>query len=467
MSRPNLLYLFTDQQSHDAMSCAHNADLHTPHMDALAARGVRFTQAHCAFPLCTPSRAAMISGQHPAALGVTANTIDWTDAQRIQTLGHLFRNAGYRTAWGGKWHIGPGGISYPDPDKDPDFAFEPICPFNDQQLPKAAADFITDAPKHNQPWLLVASFDNPHNICEHGRNQPLPWGEVEISPNPADWPSLPANYPPAPEEPQAITRFRDHNPRTQHAAAYTPDRWRRYRAVYYRLVEKVDAQLGQVLATLDASGQTDNTVIVFASDHGDATAAHQLAQKWTLYDESVRVPFIIADPTHTTRAAQTEATLINAGLDLLPTLCGLAGITAPPGLPGRDLTPLLHQPGAALNHPRDHLILETQLQLGDGLASAGRAVVTNDHKYTLYDFGQHAEQLTNRHADPGEMVNLATRSQHRHTLLKHRTLLFEHLRDHKDPFGINPTYGPNTVALADWGHVDLTQPPPTDYHSTG
>ncbi|MEM6552176.1 MAG: sulfatase-like hydrolase/transferase [Planctomycetota bacterium] len=428
VSRPNLLYLFTDQQSRDAMSCAGNADLHTPHVDALAARGVRFTQAHCAFPLCTPSRAAMISGQYPSALGISKNAVTWSDNARVQTLGHLFRNAGYRTAWGGKWHIGPGGISYPDPTRDPDFpdfAFEPICSFNDQQLPKAAADFITDAPKHNQPWLLVASFDNPHNICEHGRNQPLPWGEVEISPNPTDWPSLPANHPPAPEEPQAITRFREHNPRIQHATAYHPDRWRQYRAVYHRLVEKVDTEIGQVLAALHASGQTDNTIVVFASDHGDATASHQLAQKWTHYDESVRVPFIIAHPQHTQTAGHTDATLVNAGLDLLPTLCGLAHITPPPDLPGRDLTPLIHSPDSTLNPPRDHLILETHLPLGEGLSTAGRIVVTDSHKYTRYDFGQHNEQLTDRHADPGEMVNLASRSQHHAILARHRALLDE------------------------------------------
>src|SRR5215203_524469 len=183
-SRPNVLLIMTDQQQSVALSCAGNRDVRTPNLDALAARGTRFTSAFTTFPLCTPARAGLFSGRMPHALDVMNNNLPLADAVREQTLGHLFARAGYDCAYGGKWHVTQ--IAMQD-----GFAFRRISGFDDNALPPAAIEFLRTP--REQPFLLVTSFDNPHNICEHSRNQPLPWGEVSLATT-EDCPNLAPNF---------------------------------------------------------------------------------------------------------------------------------------------------------------------------------------------------------------------------------------------------------------------------------
>ncbi|MCA1808630.1 MAG: sulfatase-like hydrolase/transferase [Lentisphaerae bacterium] len=105
MKRPNILYIFTDQQTADAMSCAGNDNLYTPNMDKLAAQGVRFKRAYCTYPLCTPCRASMFSGKMPHEVGVTQNSQSLTDEARQHSVGFLVEKFGYESAYAGKWHL--------------------------------------------------------------------------------------------------------------------------------------------------------------------------------------------------------------------------------------------------------------------------------------------------------------------------------------------------------------------------
>jgi arylsulfatase A-like enzyme len=212
--------------------------------------------------------------------GITGNGQPIEERYRQEELGHLLSAAGYECIYGGKWHVPE--IAIPE-----GHGFRSVCGFDDVALPYAVSETLR-AP-HARPFFLVASFDNPHNICEWRRQQNVPWGPIgaspggEDSPNAPprmeDCPSLPANYPIPPFEPEAIRIIAGANPRIYPDARYTAEQWRRYRWGYSRLVEKVDAQIGQILSVLDETGLAENTVVIFSSDHGDAAGSHHLAQK--------------------------------------------------------------------------------------------------------------------------------------------------------------------------------------------
>lgn len=414
----------TDQQSAIAMSNAGNPDLHTPAMDELAAGGVTFDRAYCPFPLCTPSRASFISGLMPHECGVMRNGLEVHADRREQELGRWLQAGGYRCVYGGKWHVPQ--IAMP-PDND--HGFETLCGFGDNRLTEECVKFLREA-RGPQPFFLVASFDNPHNLCEWARDQDLPWGPIPAPPPVEECPSLPANFPPAPFEPEVLR----HEQRA-HWTIYayqdrSPEDWRRLRWAYYRLVEKVDRQVGQVLTALGEAGLAEDTLVVFCSDHGDAHGAHRWHQKSALFEEIIRVPLIVRGPGVQAGARNGEH-LVSSTLDLFPTLCDYAGIAPPPDLPGLSLRPLLE---GGRPDWREALYLETMFDGGRGYDTQGRAVLAGRHKYVLYDRGQYREQLHDLATDPGEMVNLALEQRHTPTLAAMRQRLAQWCHDTGDTF---------------------------------
>ena len=192
--------------------------------------------------------------------------------------------------------------------------------------------------------------------------------------------------------------------------AFTDADWRQYRHAYYRLIEKVDAEIGRILAALQESGLAENTVVIFSSDHGDGLGAHRWNQKWALYEESVRVPFILKFGAHTSTGRVVTEPLVAASLDLFPTVCDFAGVTPPPNLLGRSLRPFIE------GNPdtwRDYVVTETCFS--DGLGTHGRMLRTPRYKYVVYSWGKHREQLFDLTTDPGETINLAVESRYAET----------------------------------------------------
>ena len=432
--RPNILFVFTDQQSATAMSCAGNPDLRTPAMDSLAAEGVRFDLGYCSQPLCTPSRASMFSGCLPHSIKTLANGAGIPPERRGQELGVLLTGAGYDCVYGGKWHVPE--IAMP---ADNDHGFRVIGPWDDNRLTPACVEFLqrhAEQPaKERRPFFMVASYDDPHNVCEAARGQRLPWGPLPEPPAPADCPNLPANFAIPAYEPEIIRLEQAAHPMVYAGPRYSPDDWRRLRWQYFRLVERVDAHLARLLEALRQTGLEENTVVVFSSDHGDGHGAHQWNQKSVLYEESVRVPIIVRAPGGRKGAVDAER-LASIGLDLLPTLCDYAGARLPEGLPGRSLRPLVEGTPAEW---RDHLVIETRFddwRGRHGFGSQGRCVRTARTKYVAYDTGLLREQLFDLVADPGEMVNLAVESRQRDRLHQHRALLLDHCRRTKDAFPV-------------------------------
>lgn len=416
---PNILYIFTDQQTANAMSCAGNTDLKTPHMDRLAREGIRFDNAYCAFPLSTPSRACMLTGATPNQLDIKSNVLELKAPYNNQTLGNLLGKNGYDCAYAGKWHIPEASI----PDEK--FGFKKLHEHNDIGLAESCVKYLSERPKNDKPFFLVASLDNPHNICEYARKQNLPFAEIE-EPDIKDCPNLPANFAVQPFDASIIQYEKNLNFNFYPTLNYTTDDWRRYRNAYYRLTEIADTQIGLILKELDKQKLWDNTIIIFTSDHGDGNGSHQWNQKSSLYEEVVNIPFIITTPNQKHKGT-VKHQLVNNGLDFFATVCDYAQVQMPAYCQGKSLRPLVEGKTEDFN---DYVITET---LFSPKGAYGYMVRTKDYKYVCYDKGLYREQLYDMRTDRIEMINLAVEKKYEDILKINRNILKDYLAKNNPP----------------------------------
>jgi arylsulfatase A-like enzyme len=196
------------------------------------------------------------------------------------------------------------------------------------------------------------------------------------------------------------------------------------------MTEQVDRAIGLILDGLDEGGMADNTLVIFTSDHGDGCASHRWAAKNTLYEEPMRVPFIVRFPGKVP-AGVTDETHLVSGLDVLPTLCDYAGLNGP-ATHGRSLRSIIED---ASSPWRDYLVAEVtgrRKETGDELR--GRMVRAACYKYNVYDAGENREELFDLEADPGEMRNLAGEAAMRGVRDDLRAKLHEWIERTKDPF---------------------------------
>lgn len=408
--RPNLILIMTDQQTAEAMSCAGNPYVNTPNMDALAAEGVRFTRAYCPYPLSGPSRTSIITGMIPSVAGVSDNAQTPSKEAMDRGLGHVFSEAGYRCMYAGKWHIPS--VSIP---KD-GTGFEKLCNMDDRIVPDAC-DKALDSYHGEKPLMLVASFLDPHEICEFARYESLPYGNLPPS-DPKDLPPLPTNFGKPTKSAEALEFERNAAPRIHDTYTWDENDWRGYLYAYYRLVERADRELGRLLDVLKKHGLYDSSVILFCSDHGDGAAAHQWNQKWCLYEESINVPLIVKAPGGLRGTVNTEA-LTNIGTDIYSTFCDYAGVrTDPERYIGRSLRPVIEGKRTKLH---DKVFVETYLSSAQ---IHGWAIETPRYKYVMYQWGRNKEALYDLVNDPGEMVNLIDDPARREVVKKmHKDLL--------------------------------------------
>jgi arylsulfatase A-like enzyme len=418
-SKPNIVLILTDQQSADAMSCAGHPHLRTPALDSLAAQGLRFDKAYCAFPLCVPSRVSLFSGRPPHEAGVFANCAETAEPFPFPIVGALLREAGYATHYIGKWHL-----TFSEQARAA-HGFDEVVyggGYGDLDSKKAEAAVAFLKKKHDRPFFLVVSFNNPHDCCEWARGQALRMEPLPPEPPPEAFPPLPANAAVPADEPDCLRAFQREKAYPLFPSAnWTDDQFRRYRWGYNRLVEMADRHIGTVLEALRGRGPGGETAVLFTSDHGDGQGCHRWNQKWSLYDESVRVPFIVAWPGRT-EAGRVRLDPVSSGLDLAPTLCDIAGVPAPGGCRGASV---LREAGG-----RDYVVSETSLggdggKVGEDRWPKGRMVRTFRYKYCVFDTGAHREQLFDLEQDPGETVSVAGDPAFRDVLESHRGYLRE------------------------------------------
>jgi len=441
-AKPNVLLMMSDDLA-ATLGCYGHPVAKTPHLDALARRGVQFDRAYCQFPHCNPSRASMMSGLRPNTTRVTDNGDNlYKNIPGVLTLPHHFRQQGYATARYGKiFHLGvPTGEESMDDPQAWDFGL----PFRDERPypPTRVSDVKVKAgKKQGLPWQETTGPDSDMVDGEFAEKA-VGWLEKRDSTKPFflavgfHRPHLPlvapAKYfdlypfdsitlPESPADDEAdIPELARNGAVPGYTLTSTPEQRRAAIRAYLACVSYMDAQAGAVLDALKRLGLEENTIVVFSGDHGWHLGEHGLWHKRSLFEESARVPFIIAAPS--TKGVGKRSTSLVELLDVYPTLCDLAGLPAPGVLQGKTLRPVLEDPGVSI-----HDAAFTQARRGKNAEYWGRTVRTDRWRCTEWDEGRNGLELYDHDADPYEYKNLAKDPQHAAVLKELRALLAEKL----------------------------------------
>jgi len=439
--RRNVLFLISDDLN-NLLGCYGDPLAKTPHLDKLAARGVRFDRAYCAFPLCGPSRNSMLTGLYPNSTGIFQNAqIFRQTIPHHHSLPHAFRLAGYHAARIGKlYHYGvprsigtnghddPGSweieINPPGVDRmeelkvattlrPNEFGGTPswyASPKPDDQhtdgLNALEAEWMLERyAKHSErPFFLAVGFFRPHTpyIAPQRYFDLFPREQMSV-------PSLEEIIEDQKDIPAAALASYRALP-----VKFTVELQHEALQAYYASISFMDAQVGKVVDALDRLGLADNTVIVFTSDHGYHNGQHGLWQKMSLFEESSRVPLLIAAPGLSQNAVAPAPV---SHVDLYPTLAEICNVTPPSNLQGQSLVPLLKDPqapgrGWALTQ------VTRRREAGNNQAASGEreyfgySLRTPRYRYTEWDSGREGRELYDHEQDPRELTNLANLPEH-------------------------------------------------------
>ena len=358
---PNILVIVSDQQRWDTLGCNGNSFVHTPNLDAMAARGANFPNAFTPFPVCTPARASMWTGVHPNRHGIIHNRYGIDDVFVYEgkvrtTVFEVMRNAGYTTAYFGKWHLGErntgrfdvwNGFNSHGGHWEGGLQSFQGGRFKPETQTDELIEFVECRRSQSRPFIAVQSFYPPHNpftapteCYEHYRGRGVPF------------------------------------------------------AGYYAAVSALDACVGRIRATLLRTGLAENTLVFYVSDHGETFNFEETApHKWTCHDPSIRVPFLMEGPD--VKSGSKSQALVGLE-DLVPTILGATGIGAPHNLDGSNLFGLLS--GGSW---RDSYYVQTERRR---TRTIQRCLRTSDRKLILSWDELH--ELYDLSVDPEEALNI-------------------------------------------------------------
>jgi iduronate 2-sulfatase len=459
-AKPNVLFLICDDLNCD-LACYGHDQVKSPNIDKLAERGLRFDRAYCQFPLCGPSRASFMTGMYPDQSLIRTNAIRIRKhLPDVITMSQLFRNNGYKSTRIGKiYHYNVPADIGKDGHDDPASWDAKINPRGRDKTEEAKVHTLrkgrygatlswlaadgTDAEQTDgiaaleavkvleehavskQPFYLAVGLYRPHTpyVAPKKYFGLHPRERINV-------PKIPKGYLktlPAPCV-RMLTRHKE-EVNLDNATA------RKVLQAYYASISFADAQLGIILESLDRLGLTDNTVIVFTSDHGYHMGEHGHYQKMTLFESAARVPLIISAPDMKTagKVAAAPAEMV----DFYPTLAELCGLEAPPHISGVSLAPLLQDAQAA---PRK-----------DALTQIGTdySLRTQRYRYTQWGKdGAKGVELYDHESDPLEMKNLANSPDTAELRKKLSLQLRKRIEDaNRTPTGIKRIAGPERKRL--------------------
>jgi len=410
--RPNFIFFLTDDQAYNGMSCTGNPVLKTPNMDRIAAEGVLFERAFVTTSICCCSRASIYTGQHMRRHGIEDFKTPLSAAQWQKTFPALLRQAGYRTAFLGKFAIGqPQGaapnLALPSDKFDLWYGFPQSIAFKQTVdgkerylttvMTEKAVGFIKEA-KPDQPFCLIVALKEPHG--------PRDYFDPEFK-NDYATAAIP--------QPSNLTRRSfDAMPeivrRGMNADSNWPDHPERFQTAMreaYALIARSDLAVGRICQALKEQELDDNTVIIHLSDNGSLDGAHGLDGKWLNYEESIHVPLIIRDPRLpvSTRGRRRQMAL---NIDVAPTILAMAGAAVPAGMQGTDLQPLLRDPNAKGREDWYCEHVYTPAEPGRSPIPKSEGVRTGRWKYIRYtEPNPPLEQLFDLESDPQEENDLA------------------------------------------------------------
>jgi N-acetylglucosamine-6-sulfatase len=420
---PNIVVVLVDDLRWDDLGIAGHPFVETPVIDRMAREGVRFLNAFATTPLCSPSRASILTGQYAHRHGIVDNTARDARSHALPTLAIPLQRAGYRTGFFGKWHMGN------DDSPRPGFsewvamrgqgeALDPQFNVNGTRVQDSGyvTDLLTDRAiafmreSRGQPFLVFLAHKALHpNIVQHddGNSSAVPGQDEGFIPAPrhagryadAAVPRRP-NAGPRPAGKPALLRPIEGVPPLGPDTA-TPDRDVRARL---EMLLAVDESLGRIVAELEAAGTLDRTLVVVMSDHGYFYGEHDLNEERRLaYEESARIPLILRYPA-VAAAGRTPEELVQT-IDLAPTVLELARVADPAARDGRSLLPLLH--GERPDWRQSILIEYWSDTVFPRIRHMGyRAVRTERYKYIRYLELPGMDELYDLAADPYEMTNL-------------------------------------------------------------
>jgi iduronate 2-sulfatase len=436
----NVLFIAVDDMNND-LGCYGHPLVKSPNIDRLASQGVRFDRAYCQFPLCSPSRSSLMTGLRPDTTRVFNLQYHFRQGlPDVVTLPQLFRKNGYYAARVGKiYHYGnPGQIGtsglddpaswqefYNPAGRDHTALEQDVIRYTgkkggglgaamaflddksgkdeDHTDGKVATQAIKLLEKHkNEPFFLAVGFYKPHCpwITPGGYFERYSLSDIKL-------PTIAGDI----QETVPAPALASTKPWPY--LGVTPDHARECKLAYYAAISFVDAQIGRVLDALDRLGLRETTLVVFWSDHGYQLGEHGLWFKQSCFEESARVPLIIAPP-RTKNAGRVCARTVEL-IDLYPTLADLVGLTPPKSLQGASLRPLLENPDAGWQRPAF-----TQVQRG---SFPGHSVRTERWRYTEWDYAKKGAELYDHDADPHEQQNLIADPRYAQVVTEMKALL--------------------------------------------
>jgi len=448
--RPNVLFLFADDQRFDTIRALGNREIETPNLDGLVHRGVAFTHAHItggsAPAVCVATRAMLLTGRPLYRVPRSMSPEGQADGNRPPIMfPELMRQAGYSTFGIGKWHNGPasfarcfgggaeifyGGMS--DHYKVPVADFDPAGKypaagrrtsgkFSSELFSDAAVRFLR-AYRGNSPFCLYVAYTAPHDP----RTVPKEYRE-RYTPSKI---ALPRNF--LAEHPfdNGEMKVRDE---LLEVWPRTPQAIRGHIADYYAMITHLDAQIGRVLGALEETGRSRDTIVVYAGDNGLALGQHGLMGKQSVYDHSVRVPLVVAGPGVPRDVRRERLCYL---MDVFPTLCDLTGLPVPDSVEARSLLPCIRDPRV---RGRDSLLLAYR--------HFQRGVRTERWKLIVYNVdGKRTTQLFDLRRDPWETRNLAGNPSHASRVRELTAMLREWMRKTGDPVELDaPVWSAGTV----------------------
>lgn len=395
---PNVLFLFSDEHRWQSMSFTELPEVHTPNMARLAEEGAQCRNCISNYPVCSPYRAMLLTGLWPYQTGLVDNDLPLSPDH--PTTGDAFRDAGYRTGYIGKWHLG--GVRAEPFGFDHSLIWEktnlhwdesvyypadgsPVTPkgYNATRMTDQTLEFIRD--HRDVPFFLAVSWNPPHaNFTDapEAKKALYPQGSLPYRPN----------YRQSPAADESVTRLLRNNG------------WPYYEG-YHAHISAIDDELGRVLGELESLGLDGDTIVIYTSDHGSMFGSHGVGGKRQPYEESIRVPFIVRWPGKVDPARTVEA--LFGTIDLAPTLCGLAGISVPPAFRGMDFSG--HFTGHGGPTPSSQFIMHIAKNNASGQrnhpAPLFRGVRTSRRTFFVTDQGE--EFLYDNRSDPYQLDNLA------------------------------------------------------------
>jgi len=419
--RPNVVFILTDDQRWDTMSCAGHPFLKTPHLDRIAAEGARFTNMFVTTSLCSPSRASFLSGLYAHSHGVVNNFTDYPS--EMTSFPMRLQQEGYETAYIGKWHMGeasdekrPGfdyWVSHKGQGKyfDNEFNVDGTRQVKKGYYTHRVTDMAVEWLKrpHTKPFLLILGHKAPHTPFtpepkyEHLFDDidiPYPKSAFALEGKP-DWVKQRIDtwhgiYGP-------IYGYRKKFPDTRPESVRD---FARFARSYLATIKSVDDSVGRVYEALKETGRLDNTLLVFAGDNGMFLGEHGMTDKRTMHEESIRVPMLVRYPALAKAGTVIEQQVLN--IDLAPSVLEVCGARPLANIHGRSWKPLLAGDAAGW---RTAWFYEYNYEKQFPYTPNVRGVRTDEWKYVHYPHGdggpdRHMAELYNLKDDPGEAKNL-------------------------------------------------------------